>query len=630
MVASGSLGFPEGSLEKTLYLGALNPALEAPAGGFAVPTLKGNIPCTTVFSKLKANLASYTAARVSAITGVDANLIVQIAREFAATKPARIIEGAGTNHYYHNDLINRAQILLAALTGNVGKRGGGFDHYVGQEKLWAEEGFFRMAFPLGRPKQRFQNTTLWTHVHAQVASDVDGLWPRRINEYIRDSVNNGWMPLYPDHRGTTTGAGYQIDPTRQMALLPDGSFNYTKAPRVLFVWGANYLNQAKGFLDVYQKLWPKLDLIVDINFRMDTTALYADVVLPATSWFENWDLNTTDLHSYIIPFTPVIPPQFDSRSNWQIWLGLADALAATGLAFDDTLPDGTVLHRDFTNLGSQFRSLNTAPPGGAPLILNDDKAACQFLLDNSPETDGLTMDGIAARPARLQQTSAEWTSDLLPNEAYYGFQRMTRYLRPLHTLTGRQQFYIDHDWFLYEFREELPVYKPPVNVDVYPLRWITPHGRWSIHSTYRDCKFQLRMQRGRPIVYLNPAEAAARGLADNDAVEVFNNHGSLVAHLCITPRLPPGMAQMYHGWESYMLKNALNIPFKNGWQSPCTVRIKPTQLIGKYGHVNFRLNYWGPTGNQKDTRVQVRRYRGPVGTPVNPLPGRAGTQRRKR
>jgi complex iron-sulfur molybdoenzyme family reductase subunit alpha len=346
---------------------------------------------------------------------------------------------------------------------------------------------------------------------------------------------------------------------------------------------------------------------------MDTTALYADVVLPAASWFEMWNINTTDLHSYVIPMTPVIPPQFESRSDWQIWQGLADALAATGLSFSDTLPDGTARTRNFATLGNDFRGLTSDGNTGG-VDLTNDKDACQFLLNNSPEFAGLTMDGIAAQPARLTQTSEEWTSDILPNEAYYAFQRMTHHFRPLTTLTGRQQFYIDHDWYVNEFGEELPVYKPPVDVDAYPLRWITPHGRWSIHSTYRDCKFQLRMQRGRPIVYLNPAEAASRGLADNDPVEVFNGHGSLVAHLCITPRLPSGMAQMYHGWESYMLKNALAgpRPLDNGWQSPCTIRIKPTQLIGGYGHVRFRLNYWGPTGNQKDTRVQVRKYTGTI------------------
>ncbi len=595
VLAPGTMGIPAGDPAKTLELGAINPALE---GTFTVATLTDPTEqVTTVFSLLRTKLAAHTPALMSPVTGVAAPTITRLAQEFAAAPAARIIEGAGTNHYYHNDLINRSQILLVALTGNVGIPGGGFDHYVGQEKLWAEQGFFRLAFPHTRPKQRFQNTTLWTYTHAGVTSDVDGVWPRSINSYIQDSVANGWMPLWP--KGT-------IDPT---------SPRFGLSPKVLFVWGANYLNQAKGFLDVYNTLWPKLDLIVDVNPRMDTTALYADVVLPATSWFEQWNINTTDLHSYVIPMTPVIPPQFESKTDWQIWQGLADKLALTGLVFDDTVPNGTIVHRDFSILGTQFRTFNTAPPGGVDLPLpglTDDKVACQFLLNNSLEFTGLTMDAIAAKPARLVQASEEWTSDILLNEAYYAFQRMFEHKRPLTTLTGRQQFYIDHDWYVNEFHEELPLYKPPVDVDQYPLRWITPHGRWSIHSTYRDCKFQLRMQRGRPIVYLSPAEAAARGLVDNDPVEIFNAHGSVVAHLCISSRLPNGMAQMYHGWESYMLKNALNIAFKNGWQGPVTIRIKPTQLIGGYGHVNFRLNYWGPTGNQKDTRVEVRKYSGTI------------------
>jgi complex iron-sulfur molybdoenzyme family reductase subunit alpha len=59
------------------------------------------------------------------------------------------------------------------------------------------------------------------------------------------------------------------------------------------------------------------------------------------------------------------------------------------------------------------------------------------------------------------------------------------------------------------------------------------------------------------------------------------------------------MAMMYHGWERYFLDN--------GWQSPTKIRIKPTQLVGGYAQLAFRLNYWGPTGNQKDTRIQIRK-----------------------
>jgi complex iron-sulfur molybdoenzyme family reductase subunit alpha len=571
--APGTLGSPN----RTLALGSVDPALN---GSFTVD----GIEVTTVFERLGDKLALHSPDDMAGVTGVNANIIRDIAREFAAASPARIIEGAGTNHYYHNDLINRAQILLVALTGNVGVRGGGFDHYVGQEKLWAEEGFFEFSFPIGRPRQRFQPTTLWTYMHSEAKSDVDGEWPRDVGEYIVDSVNNGWMPLWPKPNGNLTyNSGTK-------------TFGNTRDPKVLFVWGANYLNQAKGNMNVLNTLYPKLDLIVDLNSRMDTTALYADIVLPAASWFEQWNLSTTDLHTFVHPFTPVIPPQYESKTDWQIFQGLAAELASRGLVYQDTVPNGDTITRDLGNLWQDLTD------HGA---LADDRDACQHLLDLSPETNGLTImndtadNSIIKHPQRFVEASHDWTSDIEEGKTYFGFQRMTRDERPLTTLAGRQQFYIDHDWYLDEFGEELPVYKPPVDVDQFPLRWITPHGRWSIHSTWRDAKFQLRLQRGRPVVYLSPGEAASRNLEDNELVEVFNLHGSFQAHLYISPRLPNDMALMYHGWEKYFMDN--------NYQSPTNIRIKPTQIAGGYGQLKFRLNYWGPTGNQKDTRVQIRK-----------------------
>jgi nitrate reductase alpha subunit len=545
---------------------------------------------TTVFSRLKEKLRPFTIPKVAKITALNEELITDIADEFARTEAARIIEGAGTNHYFHNDLTNRAQILLLALTGNVGKPGTGFDHYFGQEKIWSEEAWFHLAFPHGRPAQRFQNTTLWTFVHSDAVSDVDGLYPRPINDYIKESVDKGWMPLWPEDT---------LDTGRD--------------PKVLFIWGANYVNQSKGYNDLVDNLLPKIDLIIDVNVRMDTSATFADIVLPAASMFEKWDLNTTDLHTYAIPFTPVIDPLYESRTDWQIWRSLAEALAKTGFVFDDLVPNGTTISRNFSSLLSDYDTMNVE--GGN---VGDDKAACQFILDNAVETAGMTLDGdhrpvddaalemlpdnsIIKHPIRFTATSEAWTTSLDPEKAYHTHGRMFEENIPLGTMTGRQQFYIDHDWYLYEFGEELPTFKSDAldHVDKgFPLRWSTPHGRWSIHSTWRDAKFQLRLQRGRTVVYLNPAEATARGLQDNDLVEVYNNNGVVQVHLNISPRIQPGQAVMYHGWERYQNDT--------GWQAPTIIRINPTQLVGKYGQLTFRLNYWGPTGNQKDTRVDVR------------------------
>lgn len=67
----------------------------------------------------------------------------------------------------------------------------------------------------------------------------------------------------------------------------------------------------------------KMDLVVDLNFRMDTSALYSDIVLPAASWYEKADINSTDMHSFIHPLSPAIAPVGICKSDWQIFQLLA-------------------------------------------------------------------------------------------------------------------------------------------------------------------------------------------------------------------------------------------------------------------------------------------------------------------
>ncbi len=69
----------------------------------------------------------------------------------------------------------------------------------------------------------------------------------------------------------------------------------------------------------------KMDLIVDLNFRMDSSALYSDIVLPAASWYEKADLNSTDLHSFIHPLSQAVAPVWESKSDWDIFKALAKA-----------------------------------------------------------------------------------------------------------------------------------------------------------------------------------------------------------------------------------------------------------------------------------------------------------------
>jgi complex iron-sulfur molybdoenzyme family reductase subunit alpha len=582
VAAPGCLGLRKraGQTPTSIRLEGISPALE---GRFRVRLRDGRqVETTTVFERLKEELAKYPLGRVASETGLPAREIEMLARDLGTRRPAMIIHGAGTNHWFHNDSINRAMILLVALTGNVGVNGGGFNHYVGQERIWPERGFKELSFPRGPGKQRWQNTTLWSYLHSS-NRDPHPYGGRTIEEWIRESLANGWMPMWPKN---------------DWAKLPDLHAPPRK-PRAFIVWRANYLNQAKGNELIHDSLWKQLDLVVDINYRMDTTALYSDVVLPASSYYEKTDLNSTDCHSFMHPFGKALDPLFESRTDWDIFSALAQKMGELarrrGLKAYQDADLGWV--RDFTRLHDDWSD------GGK---LAGDEAACDFILSHSAETKGMTYADLAEKPRRFVATDPEvWTSDIEEGVAYTPFKHHVKDKRPWRTLAGRQQFYVDHDWFL-RLGEALPAYQPPIPEDdrKYPLFWNTPHGRWSIHSTWRDNRYMLRLQRGVPIVYIHPDDAGKRGIADGDWVRIHNQIGSTVCLCQVLPGEKPGRLTMYHGWEKFLGFG------EGGWQSLTYIKIKPTQLVGKYGHINFKLNYWGPTGNNRDVKVEIEKFQG--------------------
>ena len=60
-----------------------------------------------------------------------------------------------------------------------------------------------------------------------------------------------------------------------------------------------------------------------LDFRMSTTCLYSDIVLPTATWYEKNDLNTTDMHPFIHPLSTAVDPAWQSRSDWEIYKGIA-------------------------------------------------------------------------------------------------------------------------------------------------------------------------------------------------------------------------------------------------------------------------------------------------------------------
>jgi nitrate reductase / nitrite oxidoreductase, alpha subunit len=345
--------------------------------------------------------AAYTPAWQEIMTGVDSRTVLQFAREWASTAATThgkcmIIIGAGINHWYHANLMYRAGAMALMLCGCIGRNGGGLNHYVGQEKLAPQDSWSALA--LARDWQgaaRLQQGPIWHYINT-CQYRYDGqfshyntvprneLTEKHTADTIFTAVRNGWMPFYPQFKQNTLELGraavasganddagisrYVLEKLKSKELQysvadPEAPENH---PRLWYIWRGNaIMGSMKGheyalkhYLGTHSNAiardsdehpqevrWHevapigKMDLVVDLNFRMDSSALYSDIVLPAASWYEKADLNSTDMHSFIHPLSAAIAPVWESKTDWEIFRELAKATSEAAKRY---LPDPQV------------------------------------------------------------------------------------------------------------------------------------------------------------------------------------------------------------------------------------------------------------------------------------------------
>jgi nitrate reductase alpha subunit len=329
----------------------------------------------------------YTPAWAEHHTGVRRDDIITVAREFAENADqtegrSMVVVGAGINHWYHNDMIYRGIMNLLMLCGCIGKSGGGWAHYVGQEKLRPLTGWTPLTFALDwyRPPRQmngtsffYAHTSQWRHEKLKVkdflAPTADAsLGEARLIDFNVRAERMGWLPSAPqleanplDLVDEAEAAG--ADPVEYTVnKLKDGEARFAcedpdnpkNFPRNLFVWRSNLLGSSGKGVEYFQKYllgtqnavmgpdlgelgeekpqevaWHergaegKLDLLVTLDFRMSTTCLYADVVLPSATWYEKDDLNTSDMHPFIHPLSTAVQPLWESRSDWDAYKAIA-------------------------------------------------------------------------------------------------------------------------------------------------------------------------------------------------------------------------------------------------------------------------------------------------------------------
>ncbi len=319
------------------------------------------------------------------ITSVPAAAAARVAREFARNAEvsrgrSMIAMGAGTNHWYHSDQVYRTFLTLLMLCGTQGVNGGGWAHYVGQEKVRPLAGWQQMAFALDwqRPPRQMTGTSFF-YLHtgqwryegfgaAELASPLgQGLFQgRAFADCLAQASRLGWTPSHPafgrnplDIADDASRAGrpvaehviaeLQAGRLRFAGQDPDDPANW---PRVMTVWRANLLGSSGKGMEYFMRhllgthdavraqesppelrpaevTWRdpaprgKLDLLTAIDFRMTSTCTFADVVLPAATWYEKYDLSSTDMHPFVHSFNPAIPPPWEARTDFDAFSMIA-------------------------------------------------------------------------------------------------------------------------------------------------------------------------------------------------------------------------------------------------------------------------------------------------------------------
>jgi nitrate reductase alpha subunit len=173
------------------------------------------------------------------------------------------------------------------------------------------------------------------------------------------------------------------------------------------------------------------------------------------------------------------------------------------------------------------------------------------------------------------------------------------------------------------FGENMACYKPPIDTKSVKeafqklnpeephliINMMTPHNKWTIHSSWSDNLIMLTLGRGGPVVWMSEKDAEKIALKDNDWVEVFNSNGISVARLIISQRVPEGALIMYHNQERTvnMPVNQLNRNRGGVHNSVERISLKPTHMIGGYAHLSYGFNYYGTIGSNRDEFVIIRK-----------------------
>lgn len=425
--------------------------------GSIMPSLSGSftvdgVKCRTAFDHLVDGCSIYTPEYTAGICGIDPEVVIRLAREYIEAQPAAIRMGQGMQRVYHSYSPFRTVATLAMVAGYIGVNGGGASHAGGTATNKPVAGYTGPVY----------NYSDWSN------------------------TGNATANLLPS--SLVYSAAVDHDPVA-----------------IDFLWlaNSNFLNMSPDANRIINEVLPAIDFIVTVDPWWTWTAKYSDIVLPACTLWEHWDL--VDRSPWAMFNQPAIEPMGESKSDVEIMSLLAQK-------------SGVEKYWDKT----------------------DEEWIRQFVGTDHPAWDDF-----------------DWQRDVV-EQGIYGrsdaiFEPAIVYAdgKGYKTDTGKFEFYTEK---MIEFDEQVPTWRPPLEdpregelAEKFPLVFIQYHDRLNVH-TQHILNPALEVVQSEPLLHMNPVDAEERGLSHDDVVRVFNDRGEMKIRLFLTEGIIPGTVATQSGW----------------------------------------------------------------------------------
>jgi anaerobic dimethyl sulfoxide reductase subunit A len=382
----------------------------------------------------------------AAITGIPADTLRALAVEYATSKPAALQTGYAPGRTLYGEQFHRAAYALCAMTGNVGIPGGNAGTSNGATGRCGIQ-----ALPTGD-----------NPVGARVSS-----------------------PLLADLLERGAAGGYPAD------------------IRMIYSAAGDLFNQLPNVSRIIKGV-ERLDFVVVQDHFITPTARYADIVLPATTFWERNDVHTpwAGAGHYAIFMRQAIAPVGECRNDLDICAALAERLGITG--YNDRTEDEWL--RELT----------------------------RHAID---DYDAFRENGVARFPA--PEDAVAFAREIRDPERH-----------PFSTPSGKIEIYsmslaADPDPYGLGRIPAIPTWIPEAADPAHPLRLVTPKSRARTHSIHDNQAVLARADRDD--LWIHPTDAAVRGIADGQRVRVFNRRGRTLIPARVTDRIAPGVVSIKEG-----------------------------------------------------------------------------------